>query len=182
MGALPIEYYTYYDYVNWEGKWELIDGSPYAMAPSPMRIHQNIAYEISRLLGNIIDEKGCDECEVIGEFDYKISNDTILRPDVVLTCRETSEYYLTKAPQIIFEVISPSTARRDEEYKFHIYESEKVKYYVLVYPDDLKAKVYKLDGKEYDKQGDFTIEEYLFDDIECPVTIDFKKVFKRFLK
>ena len=182
MAAIPIEHYTYDDYVHWEGRWELIEGIPYAMAPSPMRTHQNIAYEIARVLGNALEDKGCEKCEVLGEFDYKISNDTVVRPDVIFICNETNERYLTKAPIIIFEVISSSTAKRDEIYKFSLYEAEKVKYYVLVYPDDLKAKVYKLKDGKYDKEGDFTEEKYYFNDIECEIELDFKKVFKRFRK
>ena len=180
MSAIPIEHYTYEDYTHWEGKWELIEGVPYAMSPSPLRTHQNMAYEIARVLGNIVEEKECTKCEVLGEFDYKISNDTVLKPDIVFTCNETNERYLTKAPQIIFEVISSSSAKRDEIYKFSLYEAEKVKYYVLVYPDDLKAKVYKLKDNKYDKEGDFTEEKYFFRDIECEIEMDFKKVFKRF--
>lgn len=63
-----------------------------------------------------------------------------------------------------------------------MYEVEKVKYYIIVYPDDLVAKVYKLDAKEYDKQGDFSEEEYELLYTKCGVKIDFKRVFKRFRK
>ena len=180
MGAIPIEHYTYDDYAQWEGKWELIEGLPYAMSPSPMRIHQNITTEIIFRLRDQLESKRCTNCEVLGEFDYKIANDTVLRPDVVFTCNETNERYLTKAPQIIFEVISSNTAKRDEVYKFSLYEIEKVPYYVLVYPDDLKAKIYKLKDGKYDKEGDFTEEKYFFKDIECEIEMDFKKIFKRF--
>ncbi len=177
-----IEHYNYEDYKNWEGDWELINGKPYAMAPSPMKIHQSLAYEIARIIGNEIEKKGCENCEIFGEFNYKVSNDTVLKPDLVFVCDENNENYLTKAPEIIFEIISPSTARKDEIYKFYIYEQEKVKYYVLVYPEDLKAKIYKLKGKKYDKEGDFTFEKYFFKDIKCEVELDFDKVFKRFKK
>jgi len=175
-----IEYYTYDDYVTWEGKWELIGGHPYAMSPSPVRKHQNLASEFIFNLREQLDK--CEECEVLGEIDYKINEDTILRPDIVLTCGETNEAYLVKTPQIVVEVISKATAKRDEKYKFAIYEEEKVPYYILVYPDDLKAKVYKLDGKEYDKQGDFTTESYEFNELECDITLDFEKIFRRFRK
>ena len=50
MGARKLEYlpyYTYEDYKEWEGDWELIEGVPYAMAPSPMKTHQALAYEIA---------------------------------------------------------------------------------------------------------------------------------------
>ena len=173
-----IEYYTYDDYVTWKGDWELIDGIPLAMSPAPMITHQaiatNIAYELKK------SSEECEKCLVLNEVDYKINDDTILRPDVVLTCNETNKMHLTKAPEIIVEVISKSTAKRDEKYKFEIYEKEKVKYYILVYPDDLKAKIYKLEGKEYDKQGDFFTESYEFDESYCKASINFERVFKKF--
>jgi len=143
-----------------------------------MRKHQSLESEIIYNLRNQLDD--CKMCEVLAEVDYKISNDTILRPDIVLTCGETNESYLTKAPEIIVEIISKSTAKRDETYKFDIYEAEKVKYYIIVYPDDLIAKVYKLDEKKYDKQGDFSKETYEFQETHCDVQIDFGRVFKRF--
>ena len=184
MGAaLKLEdiHYTYEDYKHWEGDWELIEGMPIAMSPSPMKRHQAIASEINRQIANqLIDN--CPMCEVLPEFDYKISEDTVVRPDIVLTCNETNETYLTKAPEIIIEIISKSTALRDEKYKFTLYEREKVKYYVLVYPNSLFAKVYKLNNNEYKKEGDFSNESYSFDETTCKVSLDFKRVFDRFRK
>ena len=173
-----IEHYTYDDYKKWEGAWELIDGFPLAMAPAPMRKHQSLATEIMYNLREQLEE--CTQCEVLGEIDYKVSDDTILRPDIVLTCGETNESYLSKAPEIVVEILSKSTAKRDEKYKFEIYEKEKVKYYILVYPDDLRAKVYKLKGSSYDKEGDFLQESYDFEETTCNVSLDFARVFKRF--
>lgn len=180
MGALKTEdiRYTYDDYKLWQGDWELIDGIAVAMAPAPMRKHQSLESEIIYNLREQLDN--CLLCEVLGEVDYKVSDDTILRPDVVLTCGETNESYLTKAPEIIVEIISKNTAKKDETYKFKIYETEKVKYYIIVYPDELIAKVYKLDGKEYDKQGDFSTEEYFFENTTCGVKLNFERVFRRF--
>ena len=44
MGALDYtEHYTLDDYRLWEGDWELIDGSAYAMSPSPMVTHQSVS-------------------------------------------------------------------------------------------------------------------------------------------
>lgn len=180
MEALTLEdvHYSYDDYKLWEGDWELMGGIPIAMSPAPVRKHQGIASEIIYRLRDQLDE--CPMCEVLGEVDYKVSDDTVLRPDVVLTCNETHEAYLTKAPEIIVEIISKSTARRDEVYKFDIYQAQKVKYYIIIYPDDLIAKVYKLDGKAYDKQGDFAEESYHFDATTCNVKLDFGALFARF--
>lgn len=173
-----IEYYTYDDYKHWEGKWELIAGVPMAMAPSPMINHQAIASKIISQLDSQIEE--CERCLVLGEEDWKIDQDTVLKPDVVLICDEPNDAYITKAPQIIVEIISKSTAKRDEKFKFKIYEEEKVLYYIIVYPDDLKAKLYKLKDGKYDKQGDFSKESYEFEDTTCKASLDFERVFRRF--
>ncbi len=172
--------YTYSDYTIWEGDWELIEGVPVAMAPAPMRKHQNIATEIIFELKSSFKDEECLECEVSFENDWKISNDTLLRPDIVFVCNDDNEKYLTKAPKIIVEILSPSTAKKDETVKFNIYENEKVNYYILVYPDDLRAKVYKIKDDRYSKVGDFTKEKLIFEDIECNLELDFEKVFRRF--
>ena len=181
MGALDyLPHYTYEDYKSWEGKWELYDGHPISLLPSPIIIHQAIIVNIVSELQSTIDEY--NKCLVLGGTDWKLSDDTVLRPDVVLICDEPNDSYITKAPEIIVEVISKSTAKRDETYKFETYEKEKVKYYIIVYPDDLKAKVYKLKDGKYDKQGDFSKESYEFEETLCKASIDFAKVFKRFRK
>lgn len=176
--AQNIEYYTYDDYKEWEGEWELIDGVAYAMSPAPMKKHQGLASAIISMLYPQLEE--CPQCEVLGEIDYKINDYTTLKPDIVLTCGETNERYLTKAPEIVVEIISKSTARRDEVHKFAIYEKEKVNYYILIYPDDLRAKVYQLKDSTYDKVGDFLEDAYTFEKTTCQVSLDFKKVFSRF--
>ena len=170
------EFYTYDDYKQWEGDWELIDGIPHAMAPAPVISHQFLATEISRLLGNQIED--CEKCFVVMEEDYKIDEYNILKPDVSMICNQFDKY-ITKAPEIVVEVISPSTARRDEKTKFQIYQEEGVKYYILIYPNELKAKLYKLENRKYVKEGDFTDESYKFENLTCEIEVNFEKVFKK---
>ena len=124
-----IEYYTYQDYKKWEGRWELIDGIPLAMAPASLPTHQFIANQISFQLNKQLDK--CIDCSVLGEVDYKINEETILRPNVVFTCEKLNKPFIV-TPELIFEIVSPSSARRDEKFKFEIYEKEKIKYYVFI--------------------------------------------------
>jgi len=175
-----IEYYTYNDYCLWEGRWELIKGIPLAMTPSPIIIHQALAAKIVNELVNSIGN--CEKCLVLFEEDWKISDDTVVKPDVVLICDEPNDEYITKAPEIAIEVISKSTAKRDEVFKFDLYEKEKVPYYIIVYPDDYKAKVFKLENDKYSKQGDFSKQIYSFDKTSCNAQIDFEIIFKQFRK
>ena len=182
MGAVKKEeyrpYYTYEDYKEWEGDWELIGGNAYAMAPSPMFNHQSIASLLIQSIGESI--RSCKNCMVVSEMDYKISDDTILRPDIAMVCGQREGAYIKKSPELIVEIVSQSSALRDEKIKFFLYESEKVPYYVLLYPEDLKAKIYKLDGKSYEKVTDILEGTFVFDGVECSPKIDFDFVFERF--
>ncbi len=180
MAIAYIEHYTYEDYKHWEGEWELINGIPYAMAPAPVKKHQLIAGSILSQFFTQLED--CPYCDVLMEEDYKISEDTILKPDISVVCRDLNPNFISKAPEIIVEVISPVTSKRDEELKFSIYEKEKVKYYMLVYPDELKAKIFTLKEDKFSKIGDFFDEKVEFETSCGKIELDLKRVFKRFRK
>ena len=171
-----IEHYTVDDYKHWEGDWELIYGQPYAMAPSPMFGHQFTAMKISRQLDVSLDD--CKECYALFETDVEFGEDTVVRPDCMVICYEPIDT-ITKAPEIVFEVISKSSAKRDETLKFELYQNEGVKYYILVYPDVKKAKLYKLKDGRYIKQGDFSDEKYTFNTSKCDIEFDFDFIWKK---
>jgi len=71
-------------------------------------------------------------------------------------------------------------AKRDEKIKHQLYQNEKVKYYILLYPKDLKAKIYKPKNGKYKKVVDLLNGSFEFKDIKCSAKIDFDFVFKRF--
>ncbi len=178
MGALNYEeLYTLDDYKLWEGNWELIGGVAYAMAPSPIVTHQSVGMNIAYRLKSAIES--CEECLVLSEIDYEISDNTVVRPDVLLICKEIDEK-VNKTPEIIFEILSPSTARRDETIKFDIYEKEGVKYYILVNPKNRIAKVYRLyhDGR-FVKQDDFENEQFIFEIDACKIDFNFSLIWRR---
>jgi len=170
-----IESYSVEDYQHWKGDWELIYGSPYAMAPSPLVTHQNINMKISRQLDEALDN--CPKCQALFEIDWEISSDTIVKPDTIVICYEPDEK-ITKKPEIIFEIASPSTIKRDETLKYELYQEEGVKYYILVYPKKNKAKVYILKNGKYIKVGDFSDEKYLFETRKCKIDFDFSKIWR----
>ncbi len=180
MGIIGLnEYprYTYEDYKNWEGRWELIEGIPYAMSPSPGWKHQMISNNIAWQLKESLKE--CKECTVLLPVDWKISDDTIVQPDNLVICYEPGEKpYITKAPSLIFEVLSKSTALKDREIKFRLYEREGVKYYVIVDPEDKIARVYKLENGRYIKVCDATDEKVEFDLGKCNFEFDFSLIFE----
>lgn len=177
MGNLAYEEkYTVQDYRQWEGDWELVYGNAYAMSPSPLISHQFVNLKIARQLDEALDT--CDGCHAFIETDVEFADDVVVRPDSMVVCYEPEER-IDKAPDIIFEVISRSTAKRDEILKFDLYQREGVRYYILVYPDLKKAKLYELINHRYEKIGDFSEEHYIFETRECRIDFDFGFIWRR---
>jgi Uma2 family endonuclease len=178
MSAMKKEYlpnYTYRDYLRWEGNWELIYGIPYAMAPSPSIEHQTISNKIARYLEEALEE--CQECQALLPVDWKISDNTIVQPDNLVICHKPlHKNYLSKAPKIIFEILSPSTAIKDHNMKFELYQQEGVEYYIIVNPNDGVAKVYRLREGRYIKIADASDESIHFELQECSFIFDFGKI------
>ena len=150
---------------------------PYAMAPSPMFDHQYILTRIARILDENLDE--CPECFPAVEVDWQVSDDTVVKPDVLVVCKR--EERVTTTPEIIFEVVSKSSVKRDEKTKFNLFEKEGVKYYALVYTDKKRVKVYQYIDFKYkniaDITGDGAFELHIE---ECDILFDTKILWKKF--
>lgn len=175
MALAYTEHYTVRDYALWEGDWELIYGAPYPMVPSPSISHQyangEIYFQLKKAIAN------CSICNVLFEVDWQSSDDTVVRPDVLVACDFTGEK-LTKTPELIVEIVSPTSAKRDELTKFELYQQEGVKFYILAYPDEKIAKVYRLHEGRFIKEADYSNERFDFTIRECDLTIDFSQVWR----
>ena len=136
MGAIRQAYlpnYTYDDYCRWEGRWELIRGVPYAMTPAPTGKHQWISGKLFTQLDEELED--CEICHVSMPMDWKIDEHIVLQPDLFVACIEfKNQKYIDRAPMMVVEVLSPSTREKDLHLKFSIYESQGVKYYVIIDP------------------------------------------------
>lgn len=147
-----LPHYTYEDYVHWEGRWELIYGHPIAMSPLPVPKHQraaaNILFEIESALRNSCRKR----CKAYMPLDYMVANDTIVQPDVLVVCNSISKKYLDFPPALVVEVLSPSTALKDRNTKFEIYQNQKVKYYLIVDADKQLIEIYEMVNDEYQLQ------------------------------
>lgn len=169
--------YTVQDYQEWTGDWDLVYGHPMALSPSPGFAHQQLTALVCRQLDESLDD--CPHCHALFAIDVEFADDTVVRPDVLVICYHPEGERLTRAPDLIFEVITPKTARHDEVVKFELYRSEGVAHYVLVYPDAKKAKVWRLIDGQYRKVADFHDETHRFDLSKCSIEFDFSKLWKR---
>ena len=158
--ALPREErYTYADYLEWDEKErvELIDGAPLMMAP-PSRKHQEISGEIYRQLANFLRGKGCRV--YAAPFGVRLFEraedgpedvDTVVEPDITVVCDrdKLDDQGCKGAPDLIVEILSPSTQRRDRLTKLNLYQRAGVREYWIVNPEDKTVQVMLLEEGVY---------------------------------
>jgi Uma2 family endonuclease len=146
-----LPHYTYEDYQNWEGRWELIEGVPYAMSPAPSSFHQEISQNIARLLGNIISKQSTYFPYL--PIDWQIADDTVVQPDHMVIQGRLRGKKMLKRPEIVIEILSPSNALKDLELKYALYQREQVPYYVIVDPMKEMVNVYRLEDSPSNKNN-----------------------------
>ncbi len=170
-----LPHYTYEDYLQWEGRWELIDGIPYAMSPAPVPRHQTVAGNLHAELRAAIKKAKCS-CKVYQPLDYKLSDDTIFNPDLSIVCKPITKKFLDFPPELVVEILSEFTGMKDRNVKYPKYESEGIPYYLMIDADKNSVEVYQLTDSRYtrqslDQSGPFAFSlgdcrfEMVFDDI-----------------
>ena len=169
-----LPHYTYADYLLWEGNWELIDGFPIAMSPSPLPKHQRVSMSLGSAF--TVALKNCKKYSVYDPVDYKVADDIILRPDILIVCGEINNSFLDFPPELVVEILSPSTALRDRHTKFEIYEQQGIQYYLIVDPEKNTIEVYQLLDKKYSLQTPTDgINRFEFGE-DCPAVINSKEI------
>lgn len=182
MEKLKIEFrpnYKFEDYLHWEGKWELIDGVPYAMSPSPTKKHQIVSANISMQLNELL--KDCAECQAFMALDWRINDENdnnVFCPDNAVVCKPVNGEYIESAPELIFEILLPSTAGKDKEVKYIIYQHHGVKYYVIIDVEKLKAEIFILDDGKYKIAAETSNDKFTFDLGKCRIDFDFSSIWK----
>ena len=144
-----LPHYTYDEYCLWEGRWEIIEGIPYAMSPAPNPRHQWVSSNIKYELKDAIKKSGYKDFKVYDFIDIKAAEDTVVQPDAVVVCGEITKPFLDFPAAIVVEILSPSTAMKDRNNKFTIYQTKKIPYYIIIDVDKNDIEVYHLkeDGK-----------------------------------
>ncbi|MCI5120715.1 MAG: Uma2 family endonuclease [Candidatus Electrothrix sp. AUS4] len=155
--------YSYADYFSWDDqkRWELINGEVWDMSPAPSRLHQDVLARLFYALFDYFKEK---ECEVyIAPFDVRLPDKqeaddpeifTVVQPDISVICdrKKLDDRGCVGPPDLIIEILSPSTAAKDLKVKRLLYEQHGVQEYWLLHPIDKVAMLYTLTTeKQYDK-------------------------------
>jgi len=138
--------YTYADYA------ELPEGAPYelidaalVMSPSPSVRHQRVVLQLGRALLNAAEADGAGEA-FVAPMDVSFTDVDTVQPDLIFVSVERraiiGEQRIEGPPDLVIEVLSPSTAYLDLAQKKRLYEREGVKEYWVVDPEQRAVDVY----------------------------------------
>ncbi|MCL2352336.1 MAG: Uma2 family endonuclease [Firmicutes bacterium] len=145
-------YYTYEDWLNFDDgvRAEIIDGRVVMMA-EPSQRHEEISIELTRQFANFLLGK---RCRVFGSrFGVKLfkNRHTIVVPDLLVVCDRSklNGKICDGAPDLVVEILSPSSSGYDKVVKFNQYLQAGVREYWIVNPDDDTVTVYTLEDGKY---------------------------------
>ena len=145
--------YTIEDYYNWpeDERIELIDGVIYYVTMPSIR-HQLIVGEIDYIFKSFVKSKK-GKCKIFGAgVDVRLDRDdkTIVVPDITVVCQKDkfTERYLDGAPDLVVEVLSPSTRKKDMTLKLGKYAEAGVREYWVVDPKKETVIVYKFSRED----------------------------------
>ena len=145
--------YTYRDYllIDDDKRYEVIRGG-LIMVPAPFTIHQRVLRNIEDVLWNFVREKNLGEV-LVAPTDVVLSEDIVVQPDILFISKERldiiKEAAIMGSPDLIVEIISPSSASYDTVEKRDIYEEYGVKEYWLVFPQEKAIEVLTLEDGVY---------------------------------
>ncbi|GAB6171437.1 Uma2 family endonuclease [Paradesulfitobacterium aromaticivorans] len=180
--------YTYADYLTWpdDERWEIIDGIPYMQA-APAPIHQEILMELSKQIAIYLTGKPCKVypapfCVRLPQDDENDEQEVknVVEPDISIICDKSKidDRGCNGAPDMIIEIISPSSTKKDRVIKFNKYEKAGVKEYWIVEPDQKLVSVFLLQHHErFNRPEMYTDEDDIKVSLFPDLTINLSAVF-----
>ena len=180
--AQPAVKLTYEDYcaAPADSRYELLDGE-LTMVPAPNLKHESVRSRLGRELINFIVEHKLGEL-FYAPCDVLLSNNDIVQPDLLFVSRER-EHLLSGgrnvqgAPDLVVEILSPSTAERDRGEKRELYSKHGVTEYWLVDPMAETVEIHRLQGDILIPSRTFRRNETLRSELFPGLEINLDEVF-----
>ena len=148
--------YTIEDWKTWDGRWELIHGMAYDMTPSPSPDHQRVSFTLQKAIDAALEDikhRHKDTCEILSApLDLFLPKEqSVYQPDLVVVCDPTkiTRRGVEGVPDLVVEILSPSTGSRDWSRKRWSYEAAGIPEYLIVDPDEQFGVLLRLEAGRY---------------------------------
>ncbi|HEX3034364.1 MAG TPA: Uma2 family endonuclease [Thermodesulfobacteriota bacterium] len=145
---------TYEDYLllpDDRNRYEILDGE-LNVTPAPTTKHQTVSVNLLAVLYGYVREHKLGKI-FSAPMDVILDDSSIVQPDLIFINKERAEIITEKnvqgAPDLVIEILSPSTAKVDRLRKMQIYLRYGIKHYWLVDPDAETLEVYRLESGKY---------------------------------
>ena len=156
---------TYEDYFNTpdDERYELLDGE-LVMVPAPRTTHQTTGLGIKLALYTFVREHSLGHI-LDAPTDVVLSDTTVLQPDILFVSAERAhiitEANVQGAPDLVVEVLSPSTAERDTTTKRALYYRHGVREFWLVDTDAKTVAVLVRGRSDFESVGQYSLGDTL---------------------
>lgn len=153
-------YYSYADYLTWQFDEvvELIKGKIFKKAAAaPKRIHQRVSIKIASKLYTYLEGKQCQVYDA--PFDVRFPKESkedhkihdVVQPDICVICNpeKLDDRGCIGAPDLIVEILSPGNSKTELKHKYELYESNGVKEYWVIHPENQDILIYTLINGKY---------------------------------
>jgi Uma2 family endonuclease len=161
--------YSYADYLTWsfDERLELIKGWIYKMSPAPKRKHQAVSGNLFFEMKKYFNSCNCQVYEA--PFDVRLKKnkgsdsevDSVVQPDISVFCdlSKLDDRGAIDAPDLVVEITSDSTMKKDYNEKFNLYEENGVQEYWIVNPDIHSLEIFTRIEKKFESIGVFNIHD-----------------------
>ncbi len=168
--------WTYKDYLKLDddARYEIIDGE-LIMAPSPITNHQTVSKKVQHILYKL-EEKGIGTV-FNAPLDVVFAENQVVQPDIIFILPENKKIIQEKgifgSPDLVIEILSPSSAQRDRDKKYHLYERFGVKEYWIIDPLWHTVEIFVLENNIYQLhrfiEGEGVVQSRIIKEFELDV-------------
>lgn len=173
--------YTYEDYlmIEDEGRYEVLTGE-LVMVAAPYTIHQSVSDNLCFILNKFIREKKLGKI-LVAPTDVVLADDVVVQPDILFISKDRAGIIEKKAitgpPDLVVEILSPSSTFSDSVRKKELYQRCGVKEYWLVFPEEKAIEVMILEGGVYKEYSVAKDEGQVSSKVLEGLRVDLKEVF-----
>lgn len=177
--AIKLTYREYLQINDDFNRHEIIEGEHY-VTPSPSKRHQKISIKLSTILYRWVEDHSLGEV-FTGPYDVVLSETDVVIPDLLFVSKSRAsishEENVQGAPDLIVEILSPSTSRRDLGIKKTLYEKFGVSEYWVIDPDQKTVEIFKSDAGKFSSPIRLTFKDHLTSSLFLDLQIPLSKIF-----
>src|ERR1051325_4103172 len=119
------------------------------MSPAPIWQRQDFGALFIQHFKNSLNNKKAFRCKVLYETDWVVSEDTVIRPDVMVVCEEIKGNFVVNPPSLVLEILSLSIILKDRNTKFNLYQAYGVWYYLIADIGKKQMETFQLKDNSY---------------------------------